>query len=389
VTRRNGLIVSAIATIGLLLAMSPADERMQDTGGPGIVPFELTGGQDRADEFLAEWGDEGRDAARESLWIDFGFLLAYGTFLTLALAAVRDLARERGWPRLAAIGRVVVSFGALGAAFDALENACLLLTLEDAGAALPLLATVFAACKFGLLALAIGYLLAVLATRLRRGPVAAVTALVAISLLAASCGGGSDESDEPGEQFEPQASLIAIGGTARTDKPAVVMRVEARPADANIRSATVTLPSAFFVDQTALGNLCSERELEVDDCAGRKRMGMARVVSPAYGEALTGPVYAVSGSGGLPRLAYVLEGPAKILLRGRIEVLRARIQAGVDDVPDTPLKSFELRIDGGRPGYLVLSRDICRTRATADASFTSQDGEAFKQRIPLVADCGA
>jgi hypothetical protein len=105
--------------------MSPAENRMKDTGGPGIVPFELTGGQDRADEILSEWGEDGRDAARESLWIDFAFLLAYGTFLTLALAAMRDRARERGWRRLA---------------------------------------TIFASCKFALLAVTIVYLLAGLVT---------------------------------------------------------------------------------------------------------------------------------------------------------------------------------------------------------------------------------
>lgn len=97
-SRRRGLIASGIATVVLLLAMSPAEERMQDTGGPGMVPFELTGGQDGADEILSEWGDDGQDAARESLWIDFGFLIAYGAFLTLALAAVRDLARQRVAP---------------------------------------------------------------------------------------------------------------------------------------------------------------------------------------------------------------------------------------------------------------------------------------------------
>lgn len=164
--RRRGLIASGIATVILLLAMSPAEERMQDRG-PGMVPFELAGGQDRADEILVEWGEEGQDAARESLWIDFGFLLAYGVFLTLALAATRDIAAERGWGRLARIGGIVVSFGALGAAFDALENTCLLLTLDGAGAAFPLLATVLAACKFALLAAAIAYLLAGLAMRLR------------------------------------------------------------------------------------------------------------------------------------------------------------------------------------------------------------------------------
>lgn len=175
--RRAGLIVTGIATVALFLAMAPAEERMKDTGGPGMVPFELTGGQDRADEILAEWGDEGQDAARESLWIDFGFLLAYGTFLTLALAAVRGLAAERGWHRLAATGAIVVSFGALGAAFDALENTCLLLTLDDAGAAFPVLATIFAAFKFALLAAAIAYLLAGLATWLlrRRDPATGTT----------------------------------------------------------------------------------------------------------------------------------------------------------------------------------------------------------------------
>jgi hypothetical protein len=173
VTRRRGLIASGIATLVLLLAMSPAEKRMTDSGGPGMVPFELTGGGDRADEILSEWGEDGQDAARESLWIDFGFLLAYGTFLTLALAVVRERAREHGWHRLAAIGRMAISFGALGAAFDALENVCLLLTLGGAGGALPLLATIFAACKFILLAIVIAYLLAGLAMWLRsRGPAA-------------------------------------------------------------------------------------------------------------------------------------------------------------------------------------------------------------------------
>ena len=155
----------------LLLAMSPADQRMQDTGGPGIVPFELTGGQDRADEIMGEWGEKGQDAARESLWIDFGFLVAYGTFLTLAVAAIRDLARTLEWQRMAQVGTVVVYFGALVAAFDAFENTCLLLTLEGSGEIFPVLATVFAACKFVLLAVVVAYLITGLGLRLRdRGP---------------------------------------------------------------------------------------------------------------------------------------------------------------------------------------------------------------------------
>ncbi|MEX2447780.1 MAG: hypothetical protein WD404_03440 [Solirubrobacterales bacterium] len=208
----------------------------------------------------------------------------------------------------------------------------------------------------------------------------------AASLLLAGCGGDS-ETRKAAEPFAPGADLTAIGGTARTEKPEVVLRVEARPGDAAIRSAAVTLPASFLVDQTALGNLCSERELEEDDCAGRKRMGVARVRSPLYGEALAGPVYAVSGSGGLPRLAFVLGGPAELLLRGRIAVQGSRLKAGVEDVPETPMRSFELRIDGGPPGYLVVSRDLCRAEALAHVSFTSHSGEVYAQRLPLTVDC--
>jgi len=157
--RRWGLIVSGIAMVLVLWAMSPLEDRMQ-AQGPGMVTFELTGGQERAEEILAEWGDDGRDAARDQLWIDYGLMLAYGIFLGLAAAAVRDLCRDRGLHRLAAIGVVATWLGPLAAGFDAIENSCLLLTVGGAGAAFPLLATIFATCKFLLLAGAIGYLLA-------------------------------------------------------------------------------------------------------------------------------------------------------------------------------------------------------------------------------------
>ncbi|HEY0130105.1 MAG TPA: hypothetical protein VGB57_01785, partial [Allosphingosinicella sp.] len=103
--------------------------------------------------------DAGRDAAREQLLIDFAFLIAYGAFLTLAVAAVRDRLEGQGRHRLAAIGAGVVAFGAAAAAFDAAENLCLLAVLGEGGQAFPVLASIFAATKFALLLGAIAYLL--------------------------------------------------------------------------------------------------------------------------------------------------------------------------------------------------------------------------------------
>ena len=165
-TRGRALVLLAVAVLALLAAMQPAETRMTDNG-PGMVPFELAGSAHRSEEIQAEWGEEGRDAARQQLWIDYGFILAYGAFLVLAAAAIRDLARSRGWRRLVTVGAFAVPAGGIAAGCDAIENACLLLTLGGAGSWAPVTATAFATAKFALLVLAIAYILAGLAMRLR------------------------------------------------------------------------------------------------------------------------------------------------------------------------------------------------------------------------------
>lgn len=164
-TRGRALVLLAVAVVALLGAMKPAEDRMTENG-PGIVSFELAGSDDRSQEIQDEWGEDGREAARQQLWIDYGFMLAYGAFLVLAAAATRDLARSRGWPRLVTIGALAVPAGGIAAGCDAIENACLLLTLGDAGSWAPVTATIFAVAKFALLLVALAYILVGLAMRL-------------------------------------------------------------------------------------------------------------------------------------------------------------------------------------------------------------------------------
>jgi hypothetical protein len=168
-TRARALVLLAVAMLALLAAMQPAESRMTDEG-PGMVTFELAGSAERSQEIRAEWGEEGRDAARQQLWIDYGFMLAYGAFLVLAAAATRDLARSRGWRRLAAYGALAVPAGGIAAGCDAIENACLLLALGGAGSWAPVAATAFATVKFALLLVALAYILAGLALRVRNRP---------------------------------------------------------------------------------------------------------------------------------------------------------------------------------------------------------------------------
>jgi len=162
------LVALAISTLALGAFLTAIDPATVESGNPNIVDFELAANEEAAGEILDDWGDEGRDHARLSLWVDFLYLASYGAFGALASAATRDLARRRGWRLMAAFGGVAVIAAVGAACFDALEDIWLLITLGRHGGDLaPLLATICASLKFGLIAIVIAYLVAGLVLRVR------------------------------------------------------------------------------------------------------------------------------------------------------------------------------------------------------------------------------
>ncbi len=166
-SRKHLLVAFGIATVAFDVALIVIDKRLEATGGPGIVPYELSGGAGRASRILAEWGDHGRGLASLSLWLDFGFILSYATFFALAGLATRDYARDHGLRRLAAAGTVAPFLAIAAGVFDVVEDVGLLLFLGGhGGSAAPVIASVCAGFKFALIALAIGYAIWGLAARL-------------------------------------------------------------------------------------------------------------------------------------------------------------------------------------------------------------------------------
>jgi hypothetical protein len=168
VTRKRALILLAIIAAALGAFLLAIDPSTKADGNPTIVDFEFAGSEQKAAEIVSDWGDEGQDAARASLWIDYAYLLAYGAFFVLAAAATRDLATSRGWRRMAAFGVAAPALAAAGAAFDAIEDVGLLLALDGHGGDLaPGLAAVCASLKFLLTTTVIVYLLIGLFLRFR------------------------------------------------------------------------------------------------------------------------------------------------------------------------------------------------------------------------------
>lgn len=156
-SRRQLLLITGAATVAFWIALVVI-ERSLPSGTPGIIDFEFVRNADRAARYLAEWGTDGRDSVRLSLIVDYGFMVSYGAFVTLAGLATRDFGREHEHRALALAGHVVPWFAAAAAVFDAGENSFLLLIVSgDGGSAAPVLATVCATIKWVLIVVALAY----------------------------------------------------------------------------------------------------------------------------------------------------------------------------------------------------------------------------------------
>ena len=187
-SRRGWLWILGVASVVIFAVLAALDAKMVDEGGWGIIDFELAGSREDARRMVEDWGADGRDAARLSLWLDYIYMATYAAFGTLAVAAVRDMSRTREWARFARFGAVAVAFPVAGALCDAVENAGLLLALGGHGGSwAPVLAMAFALAKFVLTGVAFWFVVVALVRRgweRRRALTAVLLAVVALLVAA-------------------------------------------------------------------------------------------------------------------------------------------------------------------------------------------------------------
>ena len=194
--------------------------------------------------------------------------------------------------------------------------------------------------------------------------------------------------------FAPRMSITQLGGhkaTARSKDPSLAIELNTRPGDANIKSVAVTLPKAFEIDQRHLGNICDRSELASDRCAGRQPIGEATTTTPLLEKPLKGPVYAVSGYGLLPHLAFILGGQVMLTPEAESSTLgqTGRLKTVVPVVPDAPIGNFRFTLFGGSQGYLANTQNLCSLPITTTIQFTAQNGKTETQQVKAKTACKA
>jgi hypothetical protein len=194
--------------------------------------------------------------------------------------------------------------------------------------------------------------------------------------------------------FKPRMTVRQRGGRKsvnRSANPELQFDLRTRPGDANIKSLSVTLPGAYAIAQNHLGNICSEKVLAETQCAGRTPIGKATTTTPLLDHPLSGPAYAVSGTGGLPKLAFILDGQVSLLPRAETTTLTkngvGRLHTTVPVVPDAPIGHFALTVFGGKTGYLTNTRNLCAHPPVVQIAYVAQNGRTKAESVKVKLPC--
>ncbi len=192
--------------------------------------------------------------------------------------------------------------------------------------------------------------------------------------------------------FKPKLDLRLFGGTRRGAHPKLRARLTMPRGGANIAAASVALPHSEFLDQAHIKTVCTRVQFRAEQCPKGSVYGTAVAKTPLFAEPLSGLVYLRSSDNPLPDMVAVLKGPAaqpiQVDLVGRIDSVNGGIRNTFDIVPDAPVETFTLELQGGSKGLLVNSRDLCKSVNRATAKFTAQSGKVATLKPPLQNSCG-
>jgi hypothetical protein len=194
--------------------------------------------------------------------------------------------------------------------------------------------------------------------------------------------------------FKPRLKINLKGGTKRNANPALTAVVRARPGDANIAAADVTLPHSAFLDQSHIKTVCTRVQFNSGpgngaNCPAGSIYGKAKAVTPLLDEPLSGPVFLRSSSHPLPDMVVALHsGKIDVNLVGRIDTGKGGgIRSSFESVPDAPVTTFTLQMFGGKKGLIVNSTNLCRSKNRAVAEFSGQNGKQHDFRPVVKPKC--
>jgi hypothetical protein len=189
--------------------------------------------------------------------------------------------------------------------------------------------------------------------------------------------------------FEPRFSMALRGSTRHGGYPSLRATYSPRPGEANLKTATVTLPHSLFLAQEHIRTVCTNKQFTAGTCPRGSVYGKARAVTPLMDEPLEGPVYLRSSANPLPDLVASLHGRGiAIEVVGRIgSSRRGGLRASFEGLPDAPVSKFTMNLPGGKGSLLQNAEPLCGKAQRIDARFLAHSNAAVTLRPRIAVKC--
>jgi hypothetical protein len=197
--------------------------------------------------------------------------------------------------------------------------------------------------------------------------------------------------------FRPRMVLRVGGrGHTRRGQTTPLTSVVTMPSrnQANLRFVRVSLPTTINARLNTIEDACTRAEFESDirKCS-HAIAGSASASTPLLRAPLRGNVYFVKNGNPLPDLFVALRGQVSFDLIGRITIPGSKhLATTFATAPDVPIRSFTLRLLGGRTTASTgAAANLCSPksrRATASVDYIAQNGHVLQVNQHLkVAGC--
>jgi hypothetical protein len=194
------------------------------------------------------------------------------------------------------------------------------------------------------------------------------------------------------------ASEAKVGG-----HPGIEATVTQRRGEAGVKALTVTLPLSLALDpdNAASDSLCEFADGLKNQCPEKSVIGTMTAISPLLKAPLSGKVFFVKGIRTDPKSGRLIKTLPTLLieLRGEVNVnLRAtnsvpdnqHLTSTFPTIPDAPLSSASLKLNGGKKGILVVTDghdDICSTPQKPFLAAVGQNGKSLDTATTLSVEC--
>ncbi|MFL5816952.1 MAG: hypothetical protein ACJ76L_05055 [Conexibacter sp.] len=183
--------------------------------------------------------------------------------------------------------------------------------------------------------------------------------------------------------FSPRFAIKvgARGKTGAGSHPPLTTTVTQANGQAGISWVHVLLPRVLPSNSIGLNQACSQSAFDAGRCGNRAKIATAKATSPFVTRPLSGPVYLVKQTRGLPKLVVQLRGPLSLDMTGNIKIGKGnKIATTFGTVPDLPVTKFSLSFHSGKYGIVAANANLCARKLFAPTELRGQNGKKVKDR---------